>query len=253
VRKVARDPIGPFVDAATATDPLRAVLFDAAGTLFRLRAPVGDVYAEVALAHGVRPIPDLAQRIEQGFRTQFPAMPRPEYWQGDPAYNASADLYWWRHLVQRVMRGLGPLDFDSFFEVVYQRYASAEAWELYPEVPEVLHELRRRGLRLGIVSNFDVRLLPVCEGLGLRHRVDAIIYAAAAAAAKPDAGIFALALSRLDVRGAAALHVGDSLEEDVLGARAAGLRSIWVLREDAGRPEVPPDIAMIHDLSALIR
>jgi putative hydrolase of the HAD superfamily len=239
------------VDAAIAADRHRAVLFDAAGTLFRLRTPVGAVYANVALAHGVSPSPDLAQRIEHGFRVQFPAMPRPRYQPGDPARNEVEDRRWWRLLVQRVMRDFTSLDFDSFFETVYTLFARAEAWELFPEVPGVLRELRRRGHRLAIVSNFDARLLPVCEGLGLRNRVDAIVYAAEAGAAKPDAGIFAWTLRRLEVDAPAALHVGDSLDEDVAGARAAGLDALWVHRESNGR-RPPAGVAAIPDLRSLI-
>ena len=248
---MVRNPADPSVDAAIATDRHRAVLFDAAGTLFRLREPVGAVYANVALAHGVPPEPGLAQRIEQGFQVQFPAMPRPRYQPRDSARNDAEDRRWWRLLVQRVMQDFTPLDFDSFFETVYALYARAEAWELFPEVPGVLRELRRRGHRLAIVSNFDARLLPVCEGLGLRKQVDVIAYAAEAGAAKPDAGIFAWTLRRLGMDAPAALHVGDSLQEDVEGARAAGLDALWVQREPNGR-RPPAGVAAIPDLRSLI-
>jgi putative hydrolase of the HAD superfamily len=249
---VVRSPADPSVDAAIATDRHRAVLFDAAGTLFRLRTPVGATYADAALAHGLSPRRDLAQTIEQGFQTQFPAMPRPRYRPGDLAHNQAEDRRWWRQLVQRVMQDLGPFDFDPFFDTVYSLFARGEAWELFPEVPAVLAELRRRGHRLAIVSNFDARLLPVCEGLGLRSRVDVITYAAEAGAAKPDAGIFAWALRRLEVEASAALHVGDSLAEDVEGARAAGLDALWVCREPDGLRRPPHGIAAIPDLRALI-
>lgn len=249
-----RSRVGPSVDTAVATDRHRAVLFDAAGTLFRLRTPVGAVYADAALAHGLSPCPDLAQRIEQGFHTQFPAMPRPRYRPGDLAHNEAEDRRWWRQLVRRVMQDFGPLDFDPFFDTVYALFARAEAWELFPEVPGVLRELRRRGLRLAIVSNFDARLLPVCEGLGLSKRVDTITYAAEAGAAKPDAGIFALALRRLDLDARAALHVGDSREEDVEGAHAAGIDALWLHREPSEPRDRRPSsgIAAIPDLRALI-
>jgi putative hydrolase of the HAD superfamily len=247
-----KSPVAPSLDAAITADRHRAVLFDAAGTLFQLRTPVGAVYAEAALAHGLRPGPDLAQRIEQRFRAEFPAMPRPAYRPDDPAHNEAEDRRWWRQLVRQVLRDFGPFDFDPFFDAVYALYASAETWELFPEVPSVLRELRRRGLRLGIVSNFDARLLPVCEGLGLHNRVDTITYAAEAGAAKPDAGIFALALDRLEVDAPAALHVGDSLEEDVQGAQAAGLDALWVFRGPSGGRRPLPGIVAIPDLRILI-
>jgi putative hydrolase of the HAD superfamily len=229
----------------------RLVCLDAAGTLFRVRDSVGAIYAEHAVAHGLPPRPDLGELLETRFRQGFAAMSPPAYRPRDRSHNDRADREWWRTLVARVMDGLGPLAFDAFFDSVFDAFAEPSVWELYPEVPGVLADLRRAGLQLAIVSNFDGRLLPVCRGLGLDAAVDAIVIAADAGVGKPVPGIFHTALQRLGIPADAALHVGDSAAEDVGGALAAGLRAVHLQRRGTAPAQLPPGVAVIRHLGDL--
>jgi putative hydrolase of the HAD superfamily len=102
-------------------------------------------------------------------------------------------------------------------------YVSALRFAPRPSVPEAVTELAAMGLRLGVVSNWDVALTGYLEELGLREHFTAIVTSAEAGAPKPDPRIFELALERLGVAPERALHVGDA-EADELGARAAGMR-----------------------------
>ncbi|AHE98457.1 hydrolase [Thioalkalivibrio paradoxus ARh 1] len=233
-------------------DRLQAVTFDAAGTLFGLRDPVGSVYAAAARAHGLPARDGLEDLLERRFREVFPALAPPRYRPGDRAGNDAEDRAWWRRLVLRVMDGLGPLAFDAFFDEIWRSFAEPSAWQKYPEIDALLQGLRRSGLRLAIVSNFDARLVPVCRGLGLEPRVDTVVFAAEVGAAKPRAGIFHEAVARLGVAPANTLHVGDSFAEDVAGARAAGLRAVYLQRDQADhRPMGDPEHPTIRDLRAL--
>jgi putative hydrolase of the HAD superfamily len=229
----------------------RLICLDAAGTLFRVRGSVGAIYAEHAVAHGLPPRPDLGGLLETRFRQGFAAMSPPGYRAGDRGYNDRADREWWRRLVARVMDGLGPLAFEAFFDAVFDVFAEPSVWKIYPEVPGVLADLRRAGLRLAIVSNFDARLLPVCRGLGLDAAVDAIVIAADAGVGKPGPGIFHAALRRFGMPADAALHVGDSAAEDVEGALAAGLRAVHLQRPGTAPAEVPPGVPVIQELGGL--
>lgn len=230
----------------------RLICLDAAGTLFRVRGSVGTIYAEIAVAHGLPDQEDLAQVLEQRFRTVFPAMPAPVYRLGDRVHNDSVDREWWRLLVARVLEGLGPLSFPDYFDDVYAVFADPSVWELYPEVAGVLEDLRRRGLRLAIVSNFDARLHPVCQGLGLTAAVDAIVIASEVGVAKPGPGIFHAVVQRFGLPPSAALHVGDSLDEDAQGALSAGLLAVHLQRDgDAGSVALPPGVRVIRDLREL--
>ena len=118
----------------------------------------------------------------------------------------------------------------------------------YPEVPEVLARLRAGGARLAVVSNWDVSLHDVLERTGLRPLVDAVVISAELGVAKPDPAIFRAALDRLGAGPDGALHLGDSLEDDVAGARAAGLEAVLVVRNGAGAPDGVRVVASLDGL-----
>jgi len=119
----------------------------------------------------------------------------------------------------------------------------------YPEVPGVLARLRAGGARLAVVSNWDVSLHDVLERTGLRPLVDAVVISAELGVAKPDPAIFRAALDRLGAGPDGALHVGDSLEDDVAGARAAGLEAVLVARNGAPAPE---GVRAVRSLAELV-
>lgn len=207
---------------------LKAILFDAGDTLFRVRGSVGEVYAAFAQRHGVRVA---ASEIEGRFRIAFRRMP-PLAFPGTSEPDLPAREHgWWRDLVAAVFHGQRFADFDVFFAELFEYFACAESWELFDDVIPALGALRDRGLRLGIVSNFDGRLLRLCEGLGIAHHFDAIVMSGRAGAAKPDPRIFMAALQRLGVGVSEALHVGDSEKEDLAGARACGLHALLLRRD----------------------
>jgi putative hydrolase of the HAD superfamily len=115
----------------------------------------------------------------------------------------------------------------------------------YPDALEALPRLRERGHRLVVVSNWDCSLPDWLGPTGLLDLVDGVITSAEAGAAKPDPAVFREALRLAGVDGAGAVHVGDSLENDVAGARALGIRAILVQRE--GEP--PPGVEGVRALT----
>ena len=155
-------------------------------------------------------------------------------------------------MVERVTRAAGGVPrFDPYFNRLYAHYASAPAWRVYPEVPGVLAALRERDIPLAVVSNFDSRLPPLLDALGLAPFFDAVVCSGAVGAAKPDGAIFAHALAVLGVEASEALHVGDSREADYDGARAAGIEALLVDRDLAARRgRVIPDLGGILDCLA---
>jgi len=123
----------------------------------------------------------------------------------------------------------------------------------YDEVPGALAELRAAGHRLVVVSNWDVSLHEMLRATGLDGLVDAAISSAEAGERKPAPGIFrrALELAGGPDRGRPALHAGDSLESDVAGALAAGLRSVLVARAGPPPRDVPAAVAIVRSLAEL--
>jgi len=118
----------------------------------------------------------------------------------------------------------------------------------YEDAGPALAALRDAGLAVAVVSNWDASLPQVLDDLGLR--VDAVITSAQVGAAKPAPAIFAAALQRLGVAAADAVHVGDSVEYDVVGARASGIAAILLCRE--GEPAPSPGVPVIATLSELV-
>ena len=199
---------------------IRAILFDAAGTLFYLTKTVGDHYAYVGREVGL----DLdAQKLESAFHAAWKQMPRRPAIDG-PREND--DKGWWRELVDHVFDQVAPsvneLDRDNFFEVAYEHFAEAGVWQLYPDVPGVLEELAPR-FRLAVISNFDGRLRLILQHLGISKFFSQVFISSELGADKPDPEIFRRALNMMHLNADEVLHVGDDPERDWKAAKEAGL------------------------------
>jgi putative hydrolase of the HAD superfamily len=114
---------------------------------------------------------------------------------------------------------------------------AAIRFSAYPDAIPALSGLRDRGLRLVTVSNWDCSLPRVLDGCGLGELLDGTITSAEVGARKPDPAIFERALELAGCEPGEALHVGDTAEEDVTGARAAGIRPLLIDR-DGGHGDI---------------
>jgi putative hydrolase of the HAD superfamily len=228
------------------------VFFDVAGTLIRVRDGVGAQYARVASRFDVAADP---KALEREFPRAFRAAP-PMAFPGAPAETVPGqEREVWRGIVRDVFAGAGlmgafaPGRFDAYFDAVYRHFEDAATWEVFPDVVPALSALRDLGCPLGIVSNFDSRVLRILEGLELAPWFDSVTLSSRVGATKPDPRIFDRALARHGVHAAQAYHVGDSPGQDYEGARAAGLGAILIdrARRHANRPE----LVRVDSLTAL--
>jgi putative hydrolase of the HAD superfamily len=131
------------------------------------------------------------------------------------------------------------------YEVILEKLRegnAARVLEAYPEAPEVLRELRDRGLRLAICSNWDWDLTEAVEEVELLDRVDVVVSSAWAGARKPHPRIFEHTLEKLGVEPAAGLFVGDTWGPDVVGPRAAGMTPVYLQREGHWPDDTAPAI-----------
>lgn len=204
---------------------IKAVFFDAGGTLFQPYPSVGEIYAEVAARHGLRADP---RDLEERFHSLWEERDGIRNLAGSSSEKKERE--WWHGLVWDVFNGQIQ-DFEAFFEELYDRFAGPGSWRLFPDALPALQELKRRGKILGIISNWDSRLFGIVEGLGLSGHLDFVLASAVAGAAKPSPKIFEEALKRAGVSGSEALHVGDSLEDDIQGAERAGIRAALLDRK----------------------
>ncbi|HKP21241.1 MAG TPA: HAD-IA family hydrolase [Thermoleophilaceae bacterium] len=117
----------------------------------------------------------------------------------------------------------------------------------YPDVEPALRELRDRGVKRVIASNWDCSLPEWLRPTGILDLVDGVVTSAEVGAAKPSPRVFQRALGVAGVEPGDALHVGDKVDNDIEGAAAAGIRGVLLQRE--GDP--PPGVESIRSLAEL--
>ena len=218
---------------------IKAIFFDALGTLFYLTRTVGHHYALAASELGLNLDP---RQLDDAFYLAWKKM-SPRAAIIGPREND--DKGWWRELVDLVLAqvapSLGEFDRDNFFEIAYEHFAEPGVWEFYPEVPGVLEQLQPT-FQLAVISNFDGRLRLILQHLGISKFFTHIFISSEIGADKPDPKIFRRALKLIDLKANEVLHVGDDPERDWQAASAAGLS---VFRLD--RPK-----NSLHDLVTML-
>jgi putative hydrolase of the HAD superfamily len=229
---------------------IRVVFFDAADTLFHVHGSVADIYLQHAVQFGFSQTPDSLAAIKQAFSRAFREAPPPIFAATEPAQIKQSERLWWFDIVHNVFYRVGMFErFDDFFERVFQVFEDPGSWRLFPETASTLAQLKAQGVELGIISNFDSRLFSVMRGLGIEQAFDTVTISSLAQAAKPAPKIFRLALDKHAVDPEEALHVGDSLRDDVEGAEKAGLHAVLLDRQ--GRQQ-GSGVRIVRTLDALL-
>ena len=218
--------------------PVRAVLLDALGTLVELAPPAPRLRRALEARTGI----DVGvEAAERGFAAEISHYLANHMRAGD-----AAGLERLRDDCAEAMRAaIGRDDLDH----ATVRAAMLEALEFVPfdDVRPALTALRERGLRLVVVSNWDCSLPRWLDRAGVGELVDGAVSSAVVGAAKPAPAVFEAGLELAGCAAAEAVHVGDSPENDVEGARAAGLRAVLVQRK--GEP--PPGVETVRSLAEL--
>ncbi|ALA58881.1 HAD-IA family hydrolase [Nitrospira moscoviensis] len=232
---------------------IRVVFFDAADTLFHVNGSVAEIYLEEAVRFGFPKTPESLASIRQAFSRAFREAPPPVFAATEPAQIKQSERLWWFDIVHNVFYRVGMFErFDDFFDRVFQVFEDPQSWRLYPETAEALARLKHRGLELGIISNFDSRLFTVMRGLGIADSFDTVTISSLAQAAKPAPKIFQVALEKHAVDPDEALHVGDSVRDDVEGATKAGLHAALLDRKGLQRASGAAVIRTLDELLPLL-
>lgn len=123
----------------------------------------------------------------------------------------------------------------------------------YPDTKRTLAALRERGYALGVISDgLAVKQWDKIIRLGLEHFFDAVVVSEAVGVEKPDRRIFGLALKRFSLKPVQTAYVGDRLDKDVAGAKAAGMVAVHVRRDGKGFADAKPDYT-IRRISELLK
>jgi len=208
--------------------PLRAIFIDAGNTLLYEKPSRFEIYALAARRRGLELS---AERMTDLMRAAHRELPR----EIDGAFRYSE--VWFTSYIERIFHDgldLSRSELPAVRDELFARFSDPETFRLFPGGLELLESLRRRGLAVGIVSNWSQRLPGILAGLGVSERVDFVLASAIERMEKPAPEIFARACARAGVEPSEAVHVGDDVEKDVRGARAAGLGAVRV--DHAGGP-----------------
>jgi putative hydrolase of the HAD superfamily len=219
---------------------LRAVVFDVDFTLARPGPDLGPHgYRELGRRHGLELDPS---RYEEARAAAFAEVKR------HPELDHDEEI--WILFTERIIRGMGGAG-DTYAAAVEMesRWAQSVHFELYDDALPVLELLRDRGFLIGLLSNSsrDLGEFVVHHNL----RADAVLTSSAHGKTKPHESIFRAILGLLEVAPDEAVMVGDTIDDDVEGARAVGMRAVLLDRE--GRyPEIDGRLDDLRELPAAL-
>jgi len=207
---------------------LRAVFFDVGNTLLYPHPSVSEVcrqvLAEEGHVHDLEAIDALMPMVDEFYEDRYRS--DDTFWT-DEAQTSQV----WIGMYSLLCRQLGiEEDAERIALRVYQEFGCADRWRAYDDVEPAFRRLKARGLKLGLISNWDARLIGLMDGLGLAPLLDTIVSSADVGLHKPDPRIFELACSRLGVTPAESAHIGDHQYADVLGARSVGMLPVLIDR-----------------------
>lgn len=214
---------------------LRAVFFDVGNTLLYPYPSVSHVVREVLEAEGH--LHDL-----EAIDAQMPIVDRyyeDRYREDDSFWvDESATSQVWVGMYSLLCRRLGiEADAERIAMRVYEEFGDPARWSAYADVEPAFRRLKARGIRIGLISNWDTRLQRIFEGLRLAPMLDTVVSSASVGLHKPDPRIFELACRRVGVDPSDCAHVGDHEYADIIGAEAVGMRAVLIDRHEGAKPD----------------
>lgn len=220
--------------------PGTAVFFDAVGTVIFPTPTASIVYTQLAARHGLTLDPaDVKARLWQQFRVEE-AADLEHNWMTDEQREEAR----WRAIVFAAIDGAT----EDMFQELYQHFAQPSAWTVPPAAAACIARLHARGVKLGLASNYDSRLVSVVDGspalLPLRKR---LVISSLVGVRKPGRGFFEEVIGVAGCDPADILFVGDDVENDYDGAIAAGLNAV-LLDEHDKHPDIPRRVRSLDEL-----
>jgi putative hydrolase of the HAD superfamily len=219
---------------------VRAVFFDAVGTLLHPEPSAAAVYFAAARRWGSsHDLPTIAARFAAAFRSQ-----EEHDHQANLRTSEEREVARWRHIVAEVLDDVS--DPESCFQELYNHFATPAAWGCAAGAGEVLAALAARGYDLGVASNFDHRLRGVVACLPELRPVRHLVISSAVGWRKPATEFFSTLCHEAGRPPEQILFVGDDPVNDFEGPRAAGLPAL--LFDPRGRCPGIPRIAALGEL-----
>lgn len=220
---------------------LKGALLDAGGTLFRVKYTRADRLGRFLREAGFDPDPEALERVTLEADLEF-------NWPEPNVRTQAEEQRLWRAYCRRVLSALKLPTSPGLVRRLAEAADYLNFLELFPDTVPALEAWRRRGLRLGILSNAAPSFREAIDRLGLTAYFDVIIISAEVGLAKPDPAIFDLGLGRLGLQPEEAFFV-DDLPRHVRAAREVGLRGFLIVRPPAA--DLPEDLPVVRSLADL--
>lgn len=212
---------------------IKLVTFDATNTLLKFRIPPWQYYGLVARDYGFTGSDDgLKYRMMESFK--FMNEQHPNFGQSDVTWRN-----WWLQVVELTFKDQLPpsVDINKIAMKLIDEFRTTKCWTVAYGSPKLLKLLKKKGITLGVISNFDPRLNDILRNVNLRDLFDFVLTSYEVGFSKPDARIFERALKycKTPTEPSQSIHIGDDLEKDYKAAREAGWHALLVT------PKVKPD------------
>ena len=221
---------------------IRAVVFDAVGTLFHSSRSISEVYATVGREFGAQvEATEIARRFTPAYFRHF-GRPQPGDSPASTVTSEELERNRWRQVVSDVFEEL-PHAGGELFERLWDHFAQGAAWQLFPDVRTTWDELTRRGYRLAIGSNYDRRLLSVLRDLPPLNDCEWVFHSAGVGHSKPGVQFFRHVEQATGLLPEELLFVGDDWNNDYLGATHAGWSALWLDQKPTGTSPPRPESA----------
>jgi putative hydrolase of the HAD superfamily len=218
----------------------KAVFFDAVGTVLHPVRGAPAVYAEAAARYGIDgDPPTILSRFRVAYLRQE-VIDEQSGW----VTNEAREIERWHTIVRETLPGAP----EECFQLLYRHFATAEAWQVPADATRLFDHLASRGLALGLASNYDSRLRSVLAGrTELNQLLHHVAISSEIGVRKPGGSFFGSLTARTGCRPDEIVLVGDDLENDYLGARAAGMAAVLV-DPKCCHPELPGRVASLAEL-----
>ncbi len=204
---------------------VRAIVFDAAGTLIYPEPDVIELYHNIGRQFGA-PLDynEIRIRFQAGFRTHFIDRTRAAV-----QTNSAIERSTWEQVVREVFPDVN--DFDGLFKSLWNHFADGRNWRCFDDVAACLQSLKVQPIELAIGSNFDDRLKQVVRQLKPLRDINRVFYSAEIGWMKPASQFYQTIAKRLELAPQEILMIGDTLETDIEGAKRAGWQALWLNRQ----------------------
>ncbi|MBA3947462.1 MAG: HAD-IA family hydrolase [Herpetosiphonaceae bacterium] len=227
----------------------RALSFDVGYTLIGPVAEAKEVVAGFLASRGLHPtaaeVATAYVRAEELYQRHY-HQPLNDTWSSDQGIHTFFTEYYGQLLGE-----LGLPDPDGIHAAaIIEHYLEPTNWHLYPGVHPTLIELRRRGFRIGVASDWGTGLWRILQTLGLTQLFDWTVVSGGIGFAKPSAAFYGLVVKRAGVPAHTILHVGDTYRADILGARTVGMDGVLIDWQGRSWPRL--DVPVLASLSELL-